>query len=55
MGEAPDISAPSGMWEWFSPSRSRTVTTPAKMRPEPGEPNDWMLLTEIPPEDVPPA
>jgi hypothetical protein len=55
MGEAPDIGAPNGMWEWFSPSRTRTVTTPPKSRPEPGEPNDWMLLTDVPPEDVPPA
>ena len=55
MGEAPDIGAPNGMWEWFSPSRTRTVTTPPKTRPEPGEPNDWMLLTDVPPEDVPPA
>ena len=55
MGEAPDTGAPSGMWEWFSPSRTRTVTTLPKTRPEPGEPNDWMLLTDVPPEDVPPA
>jgi hypothetical protein len=31
------------------------VTTPPKTRPEPGDPNDWMLLTDVPPEDVPPA
>jgi hypothetical protein len=55
MGEAPDTGAPTGMWEWFSPSRTRTITTPPKTRPEPGEPNDWMLLTDVPPEDVPPA
>ena len=55
MGEAQDTGVQAGVWEWFSPSRTRTVTTLPKARPEPGEPNDWMLLTDVPPEDVPPA
>ena len=46
MGEAQDAGAPTGMWEWFSPSRSRVVTTGAGARPPADSPDDWVLLTE---------
>ena len=47
MGEVQDTGAPTGMWEWFSPSRARTVTTTVGTRPEPGAPDDWVLLTDV--------
>ncbi len=50
MGEAQDTGAPEGLWEWFSPSRSRTATTPPKMRPPAEGPDDWVLLTDVPEE-----
>ena len=46
MGEAQPVAAPVGLWEWFSPSRTRTVTTAVGTRPEGSEPDDWVLLTE---------
>jgi hypothetical protein len=46
MGEAQDAGVPVGMWEWFSPSRSRVVTTDAGARPPAEGPDDWVLLTE---------
>jgi hypothetical protein len=46
MGEAQDFAAPAGAWEWFSPSRSRTLALPRGTRPEPDPPDDWILLTE---------
>jgi hypothetical protein len=56
MGEAQDAGAPSGLWEWFSPSRSRTVTTEPNSRPPAEGADDWVLLTDVPPgTDVPPA
>jgi hypothetical protein len=55
MGEAQDVGAPQGLWEWFSPSRSRTVTTEPKSRPSADGVDDWVLLTDVPPEEVPPA
>jgi hypothetical protein len=42
------------MWEWFSPSRGRTVTSRAGTRPDPDPPDDWVLLTDVEP-DAPPA
>lgn len=48
MGEAQDSGAVAGVWEWFSPSRSRTVTTPPKIRPAEDGVSDWMLLTDVP-------
>lgn len=48
MGEPQDSGAPEGMWEWFSPSRTRTVATPPKSRPPDDPPNDWVLLTDVP-------
>jgi hypothetical protein len=50
MGEAQDASAQPGVWEWFSPSRGRTVTSPAGVRPDPEPPDDWTLLTDVEPE-----
>ena len=47
MGVAPDTGAPTGVWEWFSPSRSRVVTTAPKMRPPDDPPDDWTLMTEV--------
>ena len=56
MGEAQDSGAPEGMWEWFSPSRSRTVTTEPNNRPPAEGADDWVLLTDVPPDaDMPPA
>ena len=55
MGEAQDVEAPQGLWEWFSPSRSRTVTTEPKSRPSADGVDDWVLLTDVPPEEIPPA
>jgi hypothetical protein len=55
MGEAQDVGAPQGLWEWFSPSRSRTVTTEPKSRPSVDGIDDWVLLTDVPPEEMPPA
>jgi len=54
IGEAQDIGTPTGMWEWFSPSRGRTVTSGAGTRPDPDPPDDWVLLTDVEP-DAPPA
>jgi hypothetical protein len=55
MGEAQDTGAQAGVWEWFSPSRSRTVTSPPKSRPPADGVDDWILLTDVPPDEVPPA
>jgi hypothetical protein len=46
MGTAPDTSVAPGVWEWFSPSRSRIVSVPAGSRPADEGSNDWVLLTE---------
>jgi hypothetical protein len=46
MGEAQDSGVPAGLWEWFSPSRSRVVTTRPNNRPPDESPDDWVLLTE---------
>jgi hypothetical protein len=47
MGEAPETAAPSGLWEWFSPSRGRTVTSTPGTRPPDEAPDDWVLLTDV--------
>ena len=47
MGEVQDTGAPLGMWEWFSPSRSRTRTSEAGTRPATDPPDDWILLTDV--------
>jgi hypothetical protein len=54
MGEAQETGAPAGMWEWFSPSRSRVVTTDAGTRPPAEGSDDWVLLTEAE-SNTPPA
>lgn len=46
MGEPQDTGAPVGLWEWFSPSRTRTVTTEPNTRPPADPPDDWVLLTD---------
>lgn len=53
MGEAQDTGAQPGVWEWFSPSRGRTVTSPAGLRPDAGAPDDWTLLTDVEPDTEP--
>ncbi len=46
MGESQETGTPAGVWEWFSASRNRTVSSPAGVRPsEP--PDDWILLTDV--------
>jgi hypothetical protein len=47
MGEAQDSGAPAGTWEWFSPSRSRTVAAAIGEQPDAGPPDDWVLLTDV--------
>jgi len=54
IAEAQDAGVPAGMWEWFSPSRTRVVTTGPGTRPPAEEPDDWVLLTEVD-ADGPPA
>jgi hypothetical protein len=53
VGEAQDTGAPAGMWEWFSPSRGRTVTSAPRTRPAPDPPDDWVLLTDVEPDAKP--
>ena len=47
MGEAQETGAPPGLWEWFSPSRNRTLTSEAGTRPPTDPPDDWLLLTDV--------
>lgn len=54
IGEAQDFAAPAGAWEWFSPSRSRTLALPRGTRPDAEPPDDWILLTDTA-EDAEPA
>jgi len=54
MGEAQDTGAQTGLWEWFSPSRGRMVTSQPNTRPTSDAPDDWILLTEVSPKDAPP-
>jgi len=46
MGEAENIGAPEGQWEWFSASRGRVMATEPNQRPSAEGPDDWVLLTE---------
>jgi hypothetical protein len=55
MGEAQDTGAQAGVWEWFSPSRSRTVSTPANSKPGGDGIDDWVLLTDVDPNAGPPS
>ncbi|MBI4594397.1 MAG: hypothetical protein HY728_09295 [Candidatus Rokubacteria bacterium] len=52
MGEPQETGAQPGLWEWFSPSRTRTVSAAPGTRPPPDPPDDWVLLTDVsaPPE-----
>lgn len=49
----PEVAEPQetgtelGRWEWFSPSRSRIVTSQAGTRPTGDPPDDWVLLTDV--------
>jgi hypothetical protein len=47
MGEVQDAAAPPGTWEWFSPSRGRTLAASRGTRPDAGLPDDWILLTDV--------
>lgn len=53
IGEAQEAGPPPGMWEWFSPSRGRTVVAEAGARPETDPPDDWVLLTDVEPGSPP--
>jgi hypothetical protein len=50
MGEAQDSGVQPGVWEWFSPSRGRAVTSAIRSRPPADPPDDWILLTDVEPE-----
>lgn len=41
-----DTGAPTGVWEWFSPSRGRVVSSTVGVRPTGDPPDDWVLMTE---------
>jgi hypothetical protein len=53
MGEAPTPGVEPGVWEWFSPSRTRVMAMKEGTRPDVGEPDDWVLLTEVAEDDAP--
>lgn len=46
MGEAQDTGVRPDTWEWFSPSRGRTVAVDAGSRPSDDSPDDWIPLTD---------
>jgi len=51
IGAAQDSGASPESWEWFSPSRGRTLSALPGERPSSDPPDDWMLLTDVvPPE-----
>ena len=50
MGEAQDSGVQEGLWEWFSPSRTRTATSAPGTRPPADPPDDWILLTDVKPD-----
>jgi hypothetical protein len=54
MGEAQDSGAQPGVWEWFSASRGRTITSAAGVRPPADPPDDWILLTDVDEDLQPP-
>ncbi len=55
MGEAQDTGPQAGVWEWFSPSRSRTVTSTPGSRPQQDGVDDWVLLTDVADDEAPGA
>ena len=50
MGEAQETGVQDGVWEWFSPSRTRTATSAPGTRPPADPPDDWILLTDVKPD-----
>jgi hypothetical protein len=46
MGEPQDIGPSPDTWEWFSPSRGRTLSVRAGTRPDSDGPDDWIPLTD---------
>ena len=47
MGEMQETGARPDVWEWFSPSRTRTVACAPGTRPPNDPPDDWVLLTDV--------
>jgi hypothetical protein len=47
IGAAQESGASPESWEWFSPSRGRTLTARAGTRPPGDSPDDWVLLTDV--------
>ena len=47
IGEVQDTGARADVWEWFSPSRTRTVACAPNTRPPTDAPDDWVLLTDV--------
>jgi hypothetical protein len=47
-----ETGAPSGVWEWFSPSRGRVVSSTIGTRPDGDPPDDWVLITDAPPDET---
>lgn len=47
-----ETGAPSGVWEWFSPSRARVVTSTVGTRPDGQPPDDWVLISDALPEET---
>lgn len=54
IGDPQETGAAPGQWEWFSASRSRTVTSEPGTRPDAGAPDDWVLLTDVAEDEAPP-
>jgi hypothetical protein len=52
MGAPQESGAPSGQWEWHSPSRGRVVATPVGERPTDSGVDDWVLLTDTQQDDA---
>jgi hypothetical protein len=55
MGEAQETGTVPGVWEWFSPSRGRTVSSDPGVRPDAGAPDDWTLMTDVDESERPPS
>ncbi len=55
MGEAATTGTPPGQWEWFSPSRGRTMGSASGVRPSGDLPDDWILLTDVSEEPAEPS
>ena len=53
IGDPQETGATPGQWEWFSASRSRTVTSDPGTRPDAGAPDDWVLLTDVAEDETP--